>query len=84
MNKTLTEIEEFTVSLDLVKDHNFMRVATLLNEHLEMIKMAESYNSRQVTKNAYCPECDTLMVENGNCYLCHNCGNSVSRADLGF
>ncbi len=29
-----------------------------------------------------CDNCGSITVRHGNCYLCHNCGNSMAAAKL--
>ena len=37
---------------------------------------AEQFASFQ-TDAPSCDNCGAITVRNGNCYLCHNCGNSM-------
>ena len=43
----------------------------------ESIAILDSEFARFQSDAPSCDNCGAITVRNGNCYLCHNCGNSM-------
>ncbi len=63
-----------------------MLSAKTATEHPALLIMPEAATSSSVRDEQFgafqtdaptCDNCGAITVRNGNCYLCHNCGNSM-------
>ena len=53
------------------------RAGVVLSSNLSRSEMQSNQFARFQTDAPSCDNCGSITVRNGNCYLCHNCGNSM-------
>lgn len=73
----VTTSARYARSLTIVDSETLERAGALFDETAVGGNNRNSQFARFQSDAPTCDNCGSITVRNGNCYLCHNCGNSM-------
>ncbi len=72
----ITTVARFARTMTVIDNETLERAGAMFNEAGESNNRNAQF-ARFQSDAPTCDNCGSITVRNGNCYLCHNCGNSM-------